>query len=66
MTLSPTLFIYIGRQFLIWFLAVLFSMIAVVILIDAVELIRRSATKADVSTSVITSMALLRAPYLAQ
>jgi len=66
MTLSPTLFMYIGRQFLIWFLVVLFSMISVVILIDAVELIRRSATKADVSTAVITSMALLRAPYLAQ
>ncbi|MDH3738117.1 MAG: LptF/LptG family permease, partial [Alphaproteobacteria bacterium] len=66
MTLSPTLFIYIGRQFLFWFVAVFLSMIAVIILIDAVELLRRSATKVDVSTAVVTSMALLRAPFLAQ
>lgn len=66
MTLSPTLFIYIGRQFLLWFLAVFFAMIAVIILIDSVELLRRSATKTDASTAIITSMALLRAPYLAQ
>jgi lipopolysaccharide export system permease protein len=66
MTLSPTLFIYIARQFLLWFLAVFVAMIAIIILIDSVELLRRSATKEDVTTGVITSMALLRAPFLAQ
>jgi lipopolysaccharide export system permease protein len=66
MTLSPTLFIYIGRQFLLWFLAVFLAMIAVIVLIDSVELLRRSASKTDASTAIITSMALLRAPYLAQ
>lgn len=66
MTLSPTLFIYIGRQFLQWFLAVFLIMIAIIILIDAVELLRRSSTKVDVTTTIVTSMALLRAPFLAQ
>ena len=66
MTLSPTLFFYIGRQFLLWFLAVFFTMVAIIMLIDAVELLRRSATKTEVSTAIITSMTLLRAPYLAQ
>ena len=66
MTLSPTLFYYIARQFLLWFLAVFLAMVAVIILIDAVELLRRSATKTDASTAVITSMALVRAPFLAQ
>ncbi len=66
MTLSPTLFVYIGRQFLLWFLAVFFAMIAVIILADAVELLRRSSGKVDVSNAIVTSMTLLRAPYLAQ
>jgi lipopolysaccharide export system permease protein len=66
MTLSKTLFFYIGRQFLWWFLAVFVAMIAVIILVDAVELIRRSSTKADATTAIVTSMALLRAPFLAQ
>ena len=66
MTLSPTLFVYIGRQFLLWFLAVFFIMIAVIVLVDAVELLRRSSSKVDATTAVVTSMALLRAPFLAQ
>ena len=66
MTLSPTLFIYIGRQFLQWFLVVFLIMIAIIILIDAVELLRRSSTKVDATTTIVTSMALLRAPFLAQ
>lgn len=66
MTLSPTLFIYIGRQFLLWFLAVFLIMIAIVILVDAVELLRRSSTKVDATATIVISMALLRAPFLAQ
>ena len=66
MTLSATLFLYIGRQFLLWFLAVFFIMIAVIVLVDAVELLRRSSTKVDATTAIVTSMVLLRAPFLAQ
>jgi lipopolysaccharide export system permease protein len=66
MILSKTLFVYIARQFLWWFLAVFVAMIAVIILVDAVELIRRSSTKTDATTAIVTSMALLRAPFLAQ
>jgi lipopolysaccharide export system permease protein len=66
MTLSRTLFVYIGRQFLLWFLAVFLVMIAIIILVDAVELLRRSSTKTDATTAIVTSMAMLRAPFLAQ
>ena len=66
MTLSKTLFFYIGRQFLWWFLAVFIAMIAVIILVDSVELIRRSSTKSEATTAIVTSMAMLRAPFLAQ
>lgn len=66
MSLSPTLFFYIGRQFLLWFIAVFAIMIAVIVLVDAVELLRRSSSKPDATTAIITSMALLRAPFLAQ
>ncbi len=66
MTLSKTLFFYIGRQFLWWFLAVFIAMIAIIILVDTVELIRRGSTKSEATTAIVTSMALLRAPFLAQ
>lgn len=66
MTLSKTLFFYIARQFMLWFLAVFLTMVAVIILVDTVELLRRSSSKLDATTAIVTSMALLRAPYLAQ
>ncbi len=66
MSLSPTLFVYIARQFLFWFMAVFLTMIAVIILVDAVELLRRSSAKVDATMTVVTSMAMLRAPFLAQ
>lgn len=66
MTLSVTLFAYLARQFLFWFVAVFLTMIAVIVLVDSVELLRRSSTKPDLTTAIVTSMALLRAPYLAQ
>ena len=63
---SPTISRYILKQFLLWF-AIMFAGILVVIgLIDAVELLRRGSGREDATASIITSMALLRAPFLAQ
>ena len=63
---SPTISNYILRQFLLWFGVMFATMLVVIGLIDAVELLRRGSGRAEATTTVITSMALLRAPFLAQ
>ncbi|MBO6781970.1 MAG: LPS export ABC transporter permease LptG [Alphaproteobacteria bacterium] len=63
---SPTISKYILRQFLMWFLVMFATLLVVIGLIDAVELLRRGSGRDDATASIITSMALLRAPFLAQ
>lgn len=66
MRLSPTLSAYIGRQFLLWFMAVLGVMLAIIYLLDTVELLRRAATKADATFEIIVGMGLLKLPEIGQ
>ncbi|HEV2265226.1 MAG TPA: LPS export ABC transporter permease LptG [Stellaceae bacterium] len=66
MSLWKTLFRYIARQFLIWFCGVFLTMMAIVFMLDYVELIRRAGTKADVTLLVLLKLALLKQPYMAQ
>ncbi|MGB0572532.1 MAG: LPS export ABC transporter permease LptG [Alphaproteobacteria bacterium] len=66
MTASRTISFYILRQFLIWFVIMFATIVAVILLIDAVELLRRGSGRDEATFSVITSMALLRTPFLAQ
>lgn len=66
MFLSRTLSIYIGRQFLIWVAVMFASIVSVIVLIDAVELLRRGSSRPEATMAVISSMTLLRAPFLAQ
>ena len=63
---SPTIFSYILRQYLIWFGIMFATILTVIGLIDAVELLRRGSGKPDATASIITGMALLRVPFLAQ
>src|SRR3546814_7483718 len=63
---SRTLAFYIGRQFLTWFAVMFFTILAVIVLIDAVELLRRGANRPDATIGIITGMTLLRAPFLGQ
>ncbi len=63
---SPTISGYILRQYLIWFGIMFATILTVIGLIDAVELLRRGSGKPDATASIITGMALLRAPFLAQ
>tara|TARA_R110002110_G_scaffold284986_1_gene499129 strand:- start:107396 stop:108496 length:1101 start_codon:yes stop_codon:yes gene_type:complete len=63
---SRTISFYILRQFLIWFAIMFATIVAVIMLIDAVELLRRGSGRDEATFSVITSMALLRTPFLAQ
>ncbi|HCP00312.1 MAG: LPS export ABC transporter permease LptG [Alphaproteobacteria bacterium] len=63
---SRTISLYILRQFLVWFAIMFMTIVAVIVLIDAVELLRRGSGRSEATFSIITSMALLRTPFLAQ
>jgi len=64
--LSKTLSFYIGRHFLLSF-AVIFALFMFLILIfDAVELLRRSAARPDVTFALVVEMAFLKLPYMGQ
>jgi len=57
---------YIGRHFLLSF-AVIFALFMFLILIfDAVELLRRSAARPDVTFALVMEMAFLKLPYMGQ
>lgn len=63
---SPTISRYILRQYLLWFAVMFGSILAIIGLVDTVELLRRGSKHDDATVSVIMGMALLRAPFLAQ
>ena len=66
MRLSPTLSIYISRQFLIG-LAIVFGLFVVTaFIIDTVELLRRGAGKETAAFELLIQMAVLRVPFMAQ
>jgi lipopolysaccharide export system permease protein len=66
--MSPwkTLFRYIARQFFGWCTTVFLGMVAIVFLLDYVELIRRAGNKADATLLVLLELAALKQPYMAQ
>ena len=66
MRLSPTLSVYIARQFLIWFGGVFAALIALAFVLDVVELMRRAATKADATFSVVLEMSFMKLPHIAE
>ena len=66
MRLSTTLSIYIGRHFLLSFLALFFIFLAIVLMFDVVELLRRSASKPEITFATVLEMAFLKLPYMGQ
>lgn len=64
--MSTSLMFYLGRQFLGTFLGVFLLFVVLIFMIDTVELMRRGASKADVSFPVVLDMALLKLPHLTQ
>ena len=66
MRMSSTLSIYIGRQFLTSFVALFFLFLLLILLFDSVELLRRTASKPDVSFDMVMEMAILKLPYMGQ
>lgn len=66
MRISATLARYVGRQFLLSFLAVFLLLAAVSFVVDFVELLRRAASKPNATFSVVLDMSLLKLPFLAE
>lgn len=66
MTISTTLSRYIGRQFLTWFLFLLMVLLAIILLLDAVELLRRAAGKPEATLGLVLKMSLLKLPETGQ
>ena len=66
MIFPPTLFVYIGRQFLRWFAASFSVILGIMFLGDLAELMRRATGLQGVTTGILTEMALMKTPYNAQ
>jgi lipopolysaccharide export system permease protein len=66
MHLSWTLSRYIGKHFLLTIALVLLGLSTLLLLIDIIELIRRTADKDGTTLLLTVEMALLRMPYMAQ
>ncbi len=66
MLLAKTLSAYIARQFFAWFCGVYGAMLSISFLIDYIELLRRGATRSDVTLGVLLEMATLKLPHTAQ
>lgn len=60
MFISRTFSFYVSRQFLLWFLAALAALTAVVEIFDFLELFRRAANKEDTDTAIVMTMGLLK------
>ncbi len=66
MRLSTTLSLYVGRHFLFAVLALLTLFLMLVFMFDAIELLRRAASKPDVTFDLVMKMALLKLPHMSQ
>ncbi|MFT9458207.1 MAG: LPS export ABC transporter permease LptG [Acetobacter orientalis] len=63
MVVSVTLSFYVARQFVFSVIAMITSLSGIVCLFDFIDLLRRVATKPNVSTNVVTEIAFLHIPH---
>lgn len=66
MKVSPTLSIYLALQFIFWLVGVFLIFMAIAMLFDVVEMLRRAAEKDNVTLGLVLHMSLLKMPFLAQ
>lgn len=66
MRFSWTLSGYIGRQFAVWVLGSFAAIMAIVFLLDFIELLRRGAGKDNANFFILLQMALLKLPNMAR
>ncbi|WP_426959643.1 LPS export ABC transporter permease LptG [Muricoccus radiodurans] len=65
MTLPFTFGAYVARRFVVSALIMLTALTGLVALFDFIELLRRAATRADAGFAEVSSIALLRVPFVA-
>ena len=63
--LSPTLSLYIARQYIVAFLMVLVAVVSLIMLFDVIELIRRAAGHSQAGLMAVLSLAVLKMPHMA-
>lgn len=66
MRVSTTLSLYIGRHFLVSFLACFSVFLMIVMLFDSIELLRRSASLPDITFGDVIEMSFFRLPHMGQ
>ena len=66
MKVSHTLSLYLALQYFFWLLGVFLIFMAIAMLFDVVEMLRRTADKDHVSMGFILYLSSLKLPYLAQ
>lgn len=66
MRLSTTMSLYIGRQFIVSFLAIFTILMVLILLVDMIELLRRAASKPQVNFAMVMEMAVLKLPHMGQ
>ncbi len=65
-TMPLTMSLYIGRRFLQAMLLALFGLVAIAVLIDTIELLRRASGVPGIPLSVLLEMALLKSPAITE
>lgn len=66
MTVFYTLSRYFARTFLLWFFVFAMGILSVILLFDFSELVRRSASKPEITMGILTEMVFLQLPYLVE
>jgi len=63
---APTFSNYVARKYLFWCVGVTLMLAAIVLLLDFIELLRRTAGREGTSLSLVVSMALFKLPNMVQ
>lgn len=58
--------VYIAKHYLKWFLIILVGLLSIVFVFDAIELIRRTSAKPDITYGIVLTMAFLNLPEIGQ
>ncbi len=66
MKLSATLSAYLGRQYIYWLIGVFLCFMAIALLFDFVEMMRRAANKENATVGIVLQMSLFKLPHLLQ
>lgn len=66
MRVSTTLSFYISRRFIWSVVGLYLSFLALILIFDAIELLRRAASKPDATFGLVVEMAFLKLPHMGQ